>query len=241
MDLHYGICFYAGKNKVSNIQKHYEIFQNIQQENKNFYIIFMVDSKDPDERIKFSRNTLKSLDLLKKTNIHFLHDFNWGGTIAGLHLLFQHLKNQQNSYIAFFEEDFQATNPEWFETAKKYIPDYFMIGEGNIPSIDNPDLCQIKVSDSRYMIKYKMHKTYQNEAWTDGGFYFSTTEKFQKIYDTIGIFHKGDQNTKYNHDYEKIDLGEVGFPSALFNNKLKFTGLFRYKFFKHDEGKKKKT
>lgn len=232
MDLHYGVCYYFGKNKTANLIKHYEIFSKIPQKNKFFWIVFNIDEKDKNSRQKICLKKIESLPF--KPN--FLHDYNWGGTIAALHLLFQHLhKNYPDSHLAFFEEDFYPTNDNWLNDSIKYLKDYYYLGEGNIQSIDNPDLCQIKVCDSRYMIKYKFIKLFQNEAWTDGGYYFSTLSKLKKIHDTIGIFHKGDQTTKYNHGNDGIDMGEVGFPTQLFNHKLKFSGLFRLKYFNHNE------
>jgi len=230
MDLHYGICYYYGKNKLSNIIKHLQVFNKIKQKNKKFWIVFTIDEKDPKKR----ENICKKFIIDNNLDVNFLHDYNWGGTIAALHLLFQHLKKHKDSYIAFFEEDFTATNNDWLQDAIKYLPGYYYVGEGTIQSIDNPDLCQIKVCDSRYMIRYKFIKLYQNEAWTDGGFYFSTISNLKKINEKIGIFHKGDQNTKYTNGNDGIDMGEIGFPSSLFNNNFKFTGLFRNKYFFHD-------
>lgn len=231
MDLHYGICYYYGKNKVENIINHFKVFQNIPQPNKFFWVVFTIDNNDPKEREKICQ---KELGRLKNNEVHYLHDFNWGGTVAAMHHLFQHLhKTQPDAYLAFFEEDFTAKNKDWFNDCKKYLPGNYYIGEGTIQNIENNDLCQVKVCDTRYMVGYKFIKSFINEVWTDGGFYFSTLSNFKKIYDKIGIFHKGDQKTKYNHGNDGIDLGEVGFPSAVFNNGMKFAGLYRHKYFVH--------
>ena len=79
-----------------------------------------------------------------------------------------------------------------------------------------------------------MYKGLTELRWTDGGFYFSTIQNLSKISDAIGVFHKGDQSTRYNHTIDGILLGEVGFPS-LVNKYFKFTGLRRDLYFKHDE------
>lgn len=229
MDLHYGICYYIGRDKTYNIMNHFKIFNEIPQKNKTFWISFTIDNKNSEEREKKCKNMIKSLNI----NANYVHDYNWGGTIAALYKLFQHLQSKKG-YLAFFEEDFIPTNSKWLPDSIKYLNDYYYVGEGTIQSIDNPDLCQVKVCDSRYMKSYKFKKLFQNEAWTDGGYYFSTIQKLSQIHSKIGIFHKGDQNTKYDHGNDGIDLGEVGFPSLLFNHKLKFTGLFRNKYFKHE-------
>lgn len=230
MDLHYGICYYIGKDKKSNIINHYKAFNQIPQKNKTFWISFTIDEKDPHKRSLICKNKIKSLNI----KISYVHDYNWGGTIAALFKLFQNLQTKKG-YLAFFEEDFIPINTKWLPDSIKYLQNNYYIGEGTIPSIDHPDLCQVKVCDSRYMKSYKFKKLYQNEAWTDGGFYFSTIQKFSQIYSIIGIFHKGDQNNKYDHGNDGIDYGEVGFPTLLFNNKLKFAGLLREKYFIHNE------
>lgn len=72
------------------------------------------------------------------------------------------------------------------------------------------------------------------QVWTDGGFYFSTLERLKLVEKRIGIFHKGNQNTKWHHVYDGIELGEVGFPTILFHNGFNFTSIARDYFFKHE-------
>lgn len=50
----------------------------------------------------------------------------------------------------------------------------------------------------------------------------------------IGVFHKGNQNTKYDHAKDGIDRGEVGFPTLLHHAGFKFTPLLRKTYFSHD-------
>ena len=69
------------------------------------------------------------------------------------------------------------------------------------------------------------------EVWTDGGFYFSTVERLKIIENKIGIFHKGNINTKYSNLLDGISLGEVGFPTLLFHAGLKFDILNRSNYF----------
>ena len=70
------------------------------------------------------------------------------------------------------------------------------------------------------------------EVWTDGGYYFSSIGNFNKIYEKIGIFHKGNSEKKYDHEIDGIILGEVGFPSQI-KKFFNFTGLLRNKYFIH--------
>ena len=51
--------------------------------------------------------------------------------------------------------------------------------------------------------------------------------------DKIGIYHKGNQKTKWNHILDGIDYGEVGFPTLLYHAGFRFTCLYRKKYFKH--------
>jgi hypothetical protein len=55
---------------------------------------------------------------------------------------------------------------------------------------------------------------------------FFSIKNLNKMYEKIGIFHKGKQNTQYHHAIDGIILGEVGFPSQIFKY-FKFTGLDR--------------
>lgn len=80
-------------------------------------------------------------------------------------------------------------------------------------------------------MKYNLNL--KDSAYTDGGYYFSTINNFHKIESKIGIFHKGNTNTKYNHSIDGIILGEVGFPSEIYLH-FNFIGLLREKYFKHN-------
>ena len=231
--LHYGICYYVGKNKTSNIIRHFKSFQsiNLPPQNKQFYIVFNVDNHNENERNVIAQKIIKSTNL-PITN--FLTDYNWGGTIAALYKLFSHLQNHpnQDSYIAFFEEDFHPINFNWLQHAIIHNRDCQMVGEGTNPS-SHPQLCNPKKTSGRWMSAYKCIKLKRPEYWTDGGFYFSTITKFNQIYQKIGIFHKGNQNTTYHHGHDGIDIGEVGFPTLLFHNNFKIKGLHRRKYFVH--------
>lgn len=231
--LHYGICYYVGKNKISNIQRHFKTFQsiNLPPQNKQFYIVFNIDNHNENERNKIAQQIINSSNL-PITN--FLTDYNWGGTIAALYKLYSHLQNHpiQDSYLAFFEEDFHPINSNWLPHAIIHLRDNQMIGEGTNPS-NHPHLCNPKKTSGRWMAAYKCIKLKTPEFWTDGGFYFSTITKFKQINQKIGIFHKGNQNTKYHHGHDGIDIGEVGFPTLLHHNNFKIAGLHRRKYFVH--------
>ena len=70
-------------------------------------------------------------------------------------------------------------------------------------------------------------------VWTDGGYYFSTIEKLLEIEKHIGIFHKGNPETKYDHDMDGVYFGECGLPSLLYHTGFNFGALYRYRYFKH--------
>ena len=75
---------------------------------------------------------------------------------------------------------------------------------------------------------------YGMETWTDGGFYFSQVGRLEDVEKRIGIFHKGEQKTKWHHVFDGVELGEVGFPTLLFHNGFSFGSVSRTYFFKHE-------
>ena len=98
-------------------------------------------------------------------------------------------------------------------------------------------------NDNRFLIEnntkyhfneiYKLYNCNINDSfWTDGGYYFFSIKNLNKMYEKIGIFHKGKQYTQYHHAIDGIILGEVGFPSQIFKY-FKFTGLDRSLYFNH--------
>ena len=229
MELNYCICYPVSKNKINNIKKHYDIYRKINWANKQFHVIFMVDSKDENERNILSKNILKTFQLLREKDVNYQHMYHWGGTIAALYTFYKSLNN--NSYIAFFEDDFYPTHPDWLFDAEFYLSNNLYIGEGT-DKLDGT-FCKIKIKFDRKSKRPNFVKLFQKEAWTDSGFYFSTTNKLKEIENNIGIFHKGDQNNPYDNELDGVDLGEVGFPTQLYNKQLPFTGLFRKKYFVH--------
>ena len=54
------------------------------------------------------------------------------------------------------------------------------------------------------------------------------------VEEKVGIFHKGDQNTKYDRMIDGISLGEVGFPTLLHHANFTFSFLPRAKYFRHE-------
>ena len=72
-----------------------------------------------------------------------------------------------------------------------------------------------------------------DSKYTDGGYYFFNLKNLKCIEEKIGIFHKGNQNTKYNHVVDGVILGEVGFPSQVAQY-YDFIGLDRKKYFSHE-------
>ena len=235
LPLIYGICYYIKNNKI-NIFRHLDCFNKIGHSDKEFYIILMDDDKSQQSQESHKKTLLTDLNLVNQSNICCLTSFNWGGTIAGLYILFQHLKSTQtaNCYVCYFEEDFRPINTNWLNDSILYLKDNYYLGEGTRQNSQTPDLCELKKMN-RVMAGYKCIKVngYEIECWTDGGYYFSTLEKLAKIYIKIGIFHKGDQTTSYSHVHDGVDFGEVGFPTLLYHNNLKFNGLYRNKYFKH--------
>ena len=250
MNLINSVCYYFTKNKFSNIIRHINCFHNINFNNinKTFVVTLMIDNKNYDELNNIAeqfRNRIK-----KDCNIEsiIIPSYNWGGTILGLYNTYKYFYNitdklsLNNTYIAHFEEDFYAFNNDWFLHSHKLLnsqENYIYIGESNKRASIRGLTGMLKTGqdDGRNTRVFKKYRTQIKlpEVWMDGGYYCSSLDKFYKIDNLIGIFHKGDQNTKWKLAKDGIDLGEVGFPTLVYHEGLKFIPLYRKKFFTHDD------
>jgi hypothetical protein len=244
----YSICYYYGKNNKNNIINHLAIFSKINVVEKEFIITAMIDSHDTTY-FNHVENELGNFIQMHNPTIRYkiLTSFNWGGTIAGLWLTYNYGKmynhNNQNNYVAHFEEDFVAINDKWYPHALEYLntntEKFIYIGEHISNKKSNNIKENVKKTPKNEFIdiinKYN-RSTYENMCcWTDGGFYFSTISKLQQIEDKIGIYHKGDNCVKYDHYVDGIVLGEVGFPTLLYHHQFHFGGLYRPDYFVHHE------
>ena len=150
-------------------------------------------------------------------------------------------KGVNEIYVCHFEEDFCSWNPKWFNDIYTLLNDknenYVYVGESTtrVSIRGKTGLLHTGNHDgrgSKLFKKYNKHLCLP-EVWTDGGFYSSTLTKLKIIEDKIGIFHKGDQNSKFIKRKDGIDIGEVGFPSLIHSSNLVFTALFRNRYFTH--------
>jgi hypothetical protein len=249
----YGICYYYGKNKKQNIINHIKCFNNVKKDNDIFCLTIMVDNNNTDLHNKIEIEFIELLEANCVLTHKILIDFNSCGTVLGLYNTFNYFKNNnKNDYIAFFEEDFYSINNNWLYDSinKLNNSDYIYIGE-NTQDIhskitnDNLYLKEINVYDMNKSNCWKLNFSdiyHKNNCellnntlyWTDGGYYFSSIGNFNKIYEKIGIFHKGNKEIKYHHKIDGIILGEVGFPSQI-KKYFNFAGLLRGKYFVHKE------
>jgi len=228
----YGICYYYGKNKKSNIINHINSFKNTPTNDKKFVIVVTTNN------ISKKNNIQKELSkLITNIDYEILIQYNWGGTIAALYAAFLHYfrkyrsQNLKNTHLAFFEEDFGPFNNKWYDDSLNLLNQgYIYIGESTTGSIKMGD------DDGR-----KSGKKYRNsirlgnlEVWMDGGYYFSSLDKFLQIKNTIGCFHYGNQKTMYDHLHDGIDIGEVGFPTLVYHKGFKFAPLYRKYYFSHE-------
>jgi len=226
----YSICYYYGKNKQSNLINHINAFLKIEHVDKEFVVINMVDSHD-SQYINEVESILSEFIINFNTNISFkiISEFNWGGTIVALWLTYNYGKKyDDNCIIAQFEEDFGPYNSEWLKDSIDLLTENIIyVGENTSGVLKSGD------DDGRLSgYAYRDSMRFGNpEVWTDGGFYFSTIGRLKIIDNQIGIFHKGDQNTKYINKIDGIDYGEVGFPTMLYHNGFRFTSLHRGKYF----------
>lgn len=235
--LYYSVAHYFDvsstrrNNKYKNIDNHIGQFLNIENEEKEFILVSAIDKPRGDIYYKTVKEELlnyckKKID---KYPVHIITYYNWGGTIAALWECYNYLNNNsKNGYIAHFEEDFGPKNSNWYL-------DSIMLLKDNIIYIGESKKGRIKMADDDKRLTgpryYKQPRLGNPEVWTDGGFYFSTISKLRIIGEKVGCFHKGDKNTKYNNKLDGISLGEVGFPTLLYHNNLKFDVLNRKTYF----------
>ena len=140
------------------------------------------------------------------------------------------MNEKKDTYIAHFEEDFRPINNRWFdESLKKLENNNYYIGEScdNKKKTGNDDG---RLNGKNYINTVRLGSP---EVWLDGGYYFSSLEKLRIIHDHIGIFHKGNPNTKYTNLLDGISIGEVGFPTLVHHSQLNFDFLNRDDYFKH--------
>jgi hypothetical protein len=238
----YSVCYYYGKNNLSNLINHLNCFLKVDIKDKQFIIVCMIDSHDINY-FKEIEQTLSDYINNYKNNIKFkiLTSFNWGGTILGLWLTYNYGKiYNDHCYIAHFEEDFYPFNDKWVNCSIDLLnsdKNYIYIGEvtrltEDVKMIDTN--CDKKCTFLNVINEYN-NSTFKGLAcWTDGGFYLSSIKKLRVVEENIGIFHKGNNN-KYDHFLDGIILGEVGFPTLLHHNGFSFIGIPRCKYFIHNE------
>jgi hypothetical protein len=108
----YGLCYYYGKNKLSNIVNHHKCIQELRNVYKDstFSMILnvMIDIHDADIRDNISENLKKTIFDLTGETIIVLNNFNYGGTIAGLYDTFNFLKSycEFDCYIIILKKTF---------------------------------------------------------------------------------------------------------------------------------------
>lgn len=228
----YGVCFYAGKNKRSNLIQHQRCLEQLRINYPHYtfqmVINVMIDSKNIEDRASITENIRNYLKEETGEDSICLHNFNYGGTIAGLYDTFQFMKRSDaiDAYLMYFEEDFYPTNFKFLEESLRQLPEHIYIGETTYTA---PPFYKDIVSRGG---NAKCH-IHQHERWTDGGYYFSSFMNLLDIESKIGCFHKGDQHIRYDHQIDGIDLGEVGFPTLLYHKNLSFIGLRRDLYFIH--------
>jgi hypothetical protein len=229
-DLIYSVCYYLSRNKTKNIVGHLKQISKLRKQGLKVLpvIVCSVDNLDDYEQdlTKLFR------DCHIPNDLQMLFMYNWGGTIAALWTLWKEfVGNFSNDvHVAHFEEDFYSNEIDWFDAAKvKLTPDIIYVGEFTLTGSTSV-IAEYKTTASRGNARKKMREC---EYWTDGGFYFTTKMRLCRIEEAIGVFHKGNQTVKYEHQIDGIDYGEVGFPTELWHAGFRFTSLYRNDFFIH--------
>jgi len=233
MNLIYSVCYYHNNNKTDNILRHLKQYEKVLKKVEwgKFVLTVMIDSEEESIH-KQTKKEIESLIFERAPSIdsEVLTCYNWGGTILGLWMTHNYAKGLgKKSYVAHFEEDFYPLG-DWFWEARRLLSEENVyIGESIVGRPRRSD--RAIESDGRYQTPDSLGDP---EVWADGGFYFSNTEKLSLIEDEIGIFHKGDPNTKYDRVVDGINIGEVGFPTLIYHAGLRFDALHRKDFFSYD-------
>lgn len=249
--LYYGVCYYYDRQHVEGLIQHLAHCESLGQANANFVVVAPMDSQSESKRIRQAERLKDQLSQESSHSmpIHVVPCFNWGGTVAALYVAFKRFRSAHpQSHLAMFEEDFLPYNNLWLAESQRLLSmGNIYVGEHaynrNHSSAHRPEGVKEIIDDCRVMggRTFKdVHKSYGlatngNSRYTDGGFYFSTMDKFRQIEEKIGLFHKGNQKSRWNHCVDGIILGEVGFPSEVALH-FPFVGLERQLYFKH-EGK----
>lgn len=241
--LFYSIAHYFDVNdqrsteKFNHILNHIVSFKSIDGINNEFIITSFIDSPRGDKRYIEIKRKLEEFCKIHIPNhkFHVIIEYNWGGTIAALWLSYKYVKTlnkMETVYIAHFEEDFGPKSSNWYEDSLKLLtPDIYYVGESNIGRLKKACKVTGQNDDGRLISQRGCTRLAMPEIWTDGGFYFSTMNKLNIMEIKIGIFHKGNQHTKYDNSEDGISLGEVGFPTLLHHAGLNFTCLHRNTYF----------
>jgi len=235
--LYYSIAHYYDRRgsrksiKYDNIRNHINAFLDIEEKEKVFILVSFVNTPRGHLHYKNVKKYLEELCLqyLPNKNYQVIVEFNWGGTIAALWYTYTFLSsNNKEGYVSHMEEDFGPKNSNWYNMANKKLTD-------NIIYVGESNMGRIKRRNDNGRINSPLFRNQPRlgnpEVWTDGGFYFSTVEKLKIIENKIGIFHKGNVNTKFDHILDGISIGEVGFPTLLTHAGLRFDVLNRSDFF----------
>lgn len=224
----YSICYYYGKNKKSNLYNHIQQFNNLTDvEDKRFIMVIMVDDLNQSDQIKEEFSNIISQNC---PDFDIITCYNWGGTIVALWLIHKYIENTlpDDTLVTLFEEDFGPKDSSWFNDAMtKLEDDIIYVGETTTGKIKRENDDGRKTGAQHR----NTHMFGHPEVWTDGGFYFTTSNRLKIIEEKIGIFHKGNHETKYSNQIDGIAFGEVGFPTQLNNVGLKFTPLYRHDYF----------
>lgn len=246
--LYYSITHYfdvsdkRSKAKYEHIFNHINAFLNINEVNKEFIVISFIDTERGNERYNIVKKDLQEFcqKHLPNHKVHIEVKYNWGGTIAALWYTYTYLKNNNlEGYISHFEEDFgpdpKSDTNNWYNDSKNLLTnDIQYVGESTNGRIKIADPITGQNDDGRLTSQPGGTRLALPEVWTDGGYYFTTLSKLKVVENAIGIFHKGNQNTKYINLEDGISIGEVGFPTLLHHAGFKFACLIRPTYFNHE-------
>jgi len=235
---YFDVASHRRSNMYKNIDRHIGCFNSLNLPKKTFILISAINTPRPqEERYSVVGKHIESYckDRVNEgceVKIHVV--YNWGGTISALWRTYEAMQDaicHDDERVAHFEEDFGPNDDTWYAAAGALLKDNIIyVGESNNG--------RIKMGNDDQRLTGRgfsgTPRLGMPEVWTDGGFYFSTMGRLREIASRVGIFHKGNQETKYSNVIDGISLGEVGFPTLLFHAGMKFAVLPRDAHFRHE-------
>ena len=227
----HNVSYWPGNKRDENLLKHINYINNLKVPNNydtNLTIIsIMYDNK----------KCIGKYDYLNKNNVKILYWYNSGGTVKSMWNVYKYLTQNSISskYFTTFEDDVLYADDFKLEPyVNKYLDNgYIFVGALYINNKNDKDYNDDMIKNGyKYMQKpynKKRHvpfvKGFKNSEliWCEDP-YIMYFKNLKIIEDNVGKFTLA-PNTRYDYAEHGINYGEVGFPTRLYNNGMRFFGI----------------